>query len=224
MQEIISVLGDAIPLATAVVGLLVALDQLSLGVRLRRRADWAYKLSQKEWWNRRKILEDIYHKANGKVIAATLIPLTRMFLPTLVIAFFFFALTILLMQNEDPIKYTLLVSLGSLPLFNYVLQFLLERARITSQYEADQPVEVRDTSFAHSLLSGGKLEWLLCVMLSAGLTGLIWGFAYQGFEPEDFPLTRLGFLVFSPTILIFSYMLFKQLENVHEAGAKKANN
>lgn len=189
LKSLLESIGGVAAVVTPLVGLFIAISQITLTHRMRQRAEWAKKALQDEGCaSRRDSLKRIERWSNGAIVAATFVP-GYVIICWLAVLFSFSVFLVVLFRNADDnlLTHFRIASIGFFFITMMVItpvESLLARRRITLQFYQGETVD------SPRVLEG--IHWAanrITLSFSVGITSLCWIVGFR-FTPLDasFPL------------------------------------
>lgn len=170
MEALVTGLAPFAAVVASLVGVAVALDQLTQRSRMRRIATWSSELAEAEHnENRLAALNSIRRWAAAWAVATVLVP-ARYYAEVTVWSM---AVPVMLAWRVDSvgIGYLVLIGCGVLwPTLRRGIRVHLERYRVAAEYAAGVPVEPPSLAILYQMEGGTRREFLWAGLLAVGIT------------------------------------------------------
>jgi hypothetical protein len=174
MENLLNTLGAVLAILVSLVGIVVALDQLTARARLRRTAEWSSELIKDEENSHRvELLRHIHTRAVAGLVANTLVP-ARYFLEGMVWILLAPSIVISTVRSEAPdmgIIFVCFIAATSIYLpLRRGIRCYAERIRIQQTYYSGKtPLLSPRLDMLGQMEGGTRREFSLAVLLSLGL-------------------------------------------------------
>lgn len=183
LDALLMIIPAVVAVVASVVGVLVAVDQLTQRARMRRIAEWSKELAEEEQNpDRSEVLLRVKTWATGYVLATVMVP-ARLFLEAAAWCFAVPALVIWTSSNWTSISVPLLLAGFATLLLNLrrAMRSYFERYRIAAEYFRDGKVVAPRLTILFQMEGGTRGEFLWSALLAGGIvaasvgTGLLVG-------------------------------------------------
>jgi hypothetical protein len=183
LDALLTVIPALVAVVASVVGVLVAIDQLTQRARMRRITEWSKELAEEEKNpDRSEVLLRVKTWATGYVLATVLVP-ARLFLEAAIYCLVVPAMVIWTASNWTSLSLSVVFA-GLATLWvalRRAIRSYLERYRIAAEYFRDGKVVAPRLTILYQMEGGTRPEFLWSALLAGGIvvagvgTGLLLG-------------------------------------------------
>jgi len=176
MSEFLRSITPTLAAVASVVGVLVALDQLTQRTRMRRIAEWSKELADGEKDTERQVaLARLQTWATGQLVASVMVP-GRFYLESVLWAAAIPVVVVRLPDSADAVAATLVACFVALSLtLRRGIRTHLERHRVASEFFNGEQVTLPAVDMLHQMEGGTRVEFVLGLILGAAVVAVSLG-------------------------------------------------